>query len=81
MKSKILKNKNRRRGEILKYFLDLLKGFLAGVMIAIGGTVYLMVESKVIGAILFVIGLFIIVVNELNLFTGKIGYIINYSIF
>lgn len=79
MKSKILKNKNRRRGEILKYFLDLLKGFLAGVMIAIGGTVYLMVESKVIGAILFVIGLFIIVVNELNLFTGKIGYIINYS--
>lgn len=43
MKSKILKNKNRRRGEILKYFLDLLKGFLAGVMIAIGGTVYLMV--------------------------------------
>lgn len=63
----------------MKNFLDLLKGILAGVMIAIGGTVYLMAKSKELGAILFAIGLFIIVVNGLNLFTGKIGYIINYS--
>ena len=63
----------------MKNFLDLLKGILAGIMIAIGGTVYLMVSSKELGAILFAIGLFVIVVNGLNLFTGKVGYIINYS--
>lgn len=63
----------------MKNFLDLLKGILAGIMIAIGGTVYLMVSSKELGAMLFAIGLFVIVVNGLNLFTGKVGYIINYS--
>ena len=63
----------------MKNFLDLLKGILAGIMIAIGGTVYLMVSSKELGATLFAIGLFVIVINGLNLFTGKIGYIINYS--
>lgn len=63
----------------MKNFLNLLKGILAGIMIAIGGTVYLMASSKELGATLFAIGLFVIVVNGLNLFTGKIGYIINYS--
>ena len=63
----------------MKNFLDLLKGILAGVMISIGGTIYLMSSSKELGAMLFAIGLFVIVVNGLNSFTGKIGYIINYS--
>ena len=63
----------------MKYFLHLLKGILAGILIAIGGTIYLMARSKELGSMLFAIGLFVIVVNNLNLFTGKIGYIINYS--
>ena len=53
----------------------LIKSVLAGIMIAVGGTVFLSCESKVTGACLFAIGLFVIVVRGLNLYTGKVGYI------
>ncbi len=55
----------------------LLKSILAGIMIAIGGTVYLSLENKVFGSIFFTIGLFGVVVYSFNLYTGKIGYLIN----
>jgi len=55
----------------------LIKSILAGVMIGIGATTYLSLENKIIGSILFSIGLFVILTKELNLFTGKIGYIFN----
>ena len=55
----------------------LVKAIMAGIMIAIGGTIFLSMEDKVIGATLFAIGLFIIVTRELNLYTGKVGYIFN----
>ena len=45
-------------------------------MIAIGGTVFLSMENKVIGASLFSIGLFGVLIYNLNLYTGKIGYLI-----
>lgn len=45
-------------------------------MIAIGGTVFLSIENKVIGASLFSIGLFGVLIYSLNLYTGKIGYLI-----
>ena len=45
-------------------------------MIGIGGTVYLSVDNPVVGSLLFAVGLFTIVVYQLNLFTGKIGYLI-----
>ena len=48
----------------------------AGIMIAIGGTVFLSIENKVIGASLFSIGLFGVLIYNLNLYTGKIGYLI-----
>lgn len=54
----------------------LFKSFLAGIMIAIGGTVFLSFENKVIGASLFSIGLFGVLIYNLNLYTGKIGYLI-----
>lgn len=54
----------------------LVKSFIAGIMIAIGGTVFLSVDNKIIGAGLFSIGLFMIVTNQLNLYTGKIGYVL-----
>lgn len=54
----------------------LFKSFLAGLMIAIGGTVFLSIENKVIGASLFSIGLFGVLIYNLNLYTGKIGYLI-----
>lgn len=55
----------------------LIKSILAGIMIGIGATTYLSLENKIVGSVLFSIGLFIIVTKELNLFTGKIGYIVN----
>lgn len=53
----------------------LIKSILAGVMIAVGGTVFLSCESKVVGALFFAIGLFVICARSLNLYTGKVGYI------
>lgn len=55
----------------------LISSFLAGVMIAIGGSVYLAVENKVAGALLFSVGLFTILLFRLHLYTGKICYLIS----
>lgn len=48
---------------------------LAGLAISIGGCVYLSTENKVLGALFFTVGLYIIVLNGLFLYTGKIGYL------
>lgn len=58
-------------------WLDVFKrAVAAGIAIAVGATVYLSCENKVVGAIMFSVGLFSICAFSLNLFTGKIGYII-----
>ena len=53
----------------------LIKSILAGIFIGIGGTVFLSSPSKIIGAVLFAIGLFAILNFKLNLFTGKLCYL------
>lgn len=53
-----------------------LKSILAGLMIAVGGTIFLSAQNKVVGASLFSIGLIGILVYNFNLYTGKIGYLI-----
>lgn len=50
-------------------------GILAGINIAIGGTAFLSVESKALGALLFTVGLFTICTFGFNLFTGKVCYV------
>ena len=50
-------------------------GILAGIMIAIGGSVYLSCENKVVGAVLFSVALLTICLRGYSLFTGKIGFI------
>ena len=47
---------------------------LAGMLIGMGGTVFLSQSNPVVGSFLFAIGLFTIVVFQLHLFTGKVGY-------
>lgn len=47
---------------------------LAGIAIGIGGVVYLSLENKIAGALLFTVGLYTICAHGLNLFTGKVGY-------
>lgn len=49
---------------------------LAGMMIGMGGTVYLSQENPVVGSFLFAVGLFTVVVFQLHLYTGKIGYLV-----
>jgi formate/nitrite transporter FocA (FNT family) len=51
----------------MKYNIEILiKSILAGIMIGIGGTIYLSLDNKIVGSILFAIGLFIIVVYSFN---------------
>ena len=56
----------------LKVFVS---GILAGICIAIGGTVFLSLDNKVIGSLFFTLGLFTICTFGLHLFTGKVCYI------
>ena len=58
----------------------LLRALAAGMMISIGGTIYLTLDNKMLGAFLFSIGLFAICAYGLNLYTGKIGYLIDNKI-
>lgn len=52
-----------------------IKAILAGIMIGIGGIVYLSAENKIVGAFLFSFGLFTIIRSGFALYTGKVGYI------
>lgn len=58
-------------------FAEFLKSILAGIMISIGCMVFLSCENKYIGSFLFSIGLITVVVFDLNLYTGKIGYVLD----
>lgn len=59
-----------------KYIDYLIRGIFAGFLIGIGGTAYLAVSNNVVGSLLFSIGLLMICIYKMNLFTGKIGYIV-----
>ena len=48
---------------------------MAGLSIGLGGLVFLSVDSKVLGAALFTIGLFTVCTMGFNLFTGKVCYV------
>lgn len=54
----------------------LIRAFLAGVSISIGGCVYLATDVKWVGAVLFSVGLLTVVAFRLDLYTGKAGYIV-----
>ncbi|MCH5163510.1 MAG: formate/nitrite transporter family protein [Clostridiales bacterium] len=66
-----------------KLWGQLSDGLIAGIMISIGGSVFLSCNSdniyigKYVGALLFCIALYCICVKGYSLFTGKIGYIIS----
>ena len=62
--------------------LHFLKGILAGLAIGLGGFLYILMIhyvngelGKVLGSILFSIGLFLVCTFRLSLYTGKIGLI------
>lgn len=53
-----------------------LKSLASGVLIGVGGIVYLSCDIKYIGAFLFSLGLFTICEFGLKLYTGEVGYIV-----
>jgi len=53
----------------------LIRSIYAGFMIGIGGIVYLSLENKIVGSLLFSFGLLTIVTRGYNLYTGKVGFI------
>ena len=63
--------------KLSKHLDTLLRSLLAGIMIGIGGVIYLSCDNKYIGAFLFGLGLFTILTFGFNLYTGKIGYAVS----
>lgn len=60
---------------IKKALYSFIASIMGGVVIGIGGTVFLSIENTVLGALFFSVGLFTICTFGLNLFTGKVCYI------
>ena len=57
------------------FWKSILSGCLAGAAIALGGTAFLSLENKVLGALFFCIGLFSVCTMGFKLFTGKVCYV------
>lgn len=51
--------------------------FTSGMLVSMGGIVYLSCDNKYLGALLFGLGLYTIIQFGFYLFTGKVGYIVN----
>lgn len=64
-----------RQRSILNRLKTFMSAILAGVCISLGGAVYLSLDNKIVGSILFAVGLFVICTMGLNLFTGKVCYV------
>ena len=64
-----------RQRSILNRLKTFMSAILAGVCISLGGAVYLSLDNKIVGSILFTVGLFVICTMGLNLFTGKVCYV------
>ncbi|MBO7503601.1 MAG: formate/nitrite transporter family protein [Clostridia bacterium] len=58
--------------DILRKFLS---GFAAGILISIGGAVFLACENRYVGAVMFSVALLCICIKGYALYTGKIGFI------
>lgn len=61
----------------MKYFSKFILSVISGILIGIGGTAYLSCESPVVGSLFFTVSLFSIIVFGFNLYTGKVGYILD----
>lgn len=58
----------------MKKLTTFVKGMIAGICIALGGTVFLALDNKIVGSLFFTVGLFVICTRGYNLFTGKVCY-------
>ncbi|MBQ8849358.1 MAG: formate/nitrite transporter family protein [Clostridia bacterium] len=61
----------------MNFLQTFFKAVAAGLSISVGAASYLMCDNKIVGALLFTVGLFTICFFGLNLYTGKIGYLLD----
>lgn len=58
-----------------EYRVFALQALLAGMLIGLGDTIYVVAESHIVGSFLFSLGLISILVKGYPLYTGRIGYV------
>lgn len=62
----------------MKKYLDfIIKGIYAGILISMGGIVYLAIDNKIVGSFIFSFGLLTVCMYSFNLYTGKVGYLLD----
>ncbi len=57
----------------------MIKAIMAGLFIGIAGLIFLSVENRVVGSVLFSFGLLVVVAKGYYLYTGKVGYLLPYE--
>lgn len=71
-------NVNSKKNPNVKSYLNtLVLAIVAGLAIGVGGCTFLTLENKLLGTFMFTAGLCTICFHGLNLFTGKMGYVVN----
>lgn len=65
-----------------KNLLNFIKSLLSGIIVGLAGTsyIFLYANNKILGSVLFSFALLLIVFLNLNLYTGKIGYVFDKKI-
>lgn len=57
-----------------KFLKTLIPSILAGISISLAGFIFLSVDNKYLGPVLFTLGLFLVCTRSYNLYTGKVCY-------
>ena len=60
----------------MSYLKKIFSGICAGILISIGGSVFLACDNKYVGAVMFTVALLCICLKGYSLYTGRIGFIV-----
>ena len=60
----------------MSYLKKIFSGICAGILISIGGAVFLACDNRYVGAVLFTVALLCICLKGYSLYTGRIGFIV-----
>lgn len=69
-----MKKINKQKDNINKFFKLFIPSILAGISISLAGFIFLSVDNKYLGSVLFTLGLFLVCTRSYNLYTGKVCY-------
>lgn len=71
---KKINKKDKQKENINKFFKLFIPSILAGISISLAGFIFLSVDNKYLGSLLFTLGLFLVCTRSYNLYTGKVCY-------